>query len=393
MNQPTVADIFQKGFENYARIAGKLPYDHYKAAHAIIDCRTEELGGHVYQCEACNHEKTLYNSCCNRHCPQCQALAREEWVQDRIHELLPVPYFHVVFTIPLELNPFAIRNKEPFYSILFRAVKETLLELASDKKHLGAEIGFILILHTWGQNLMDHPHIHCIVPGGGITEDGDRWKHCRETFLFPVAVMAALFKGKIMHYFRKAVETGEIKFHGTLVSLQKPDAFKLLVDSLYNKRWVVYAKQPFAGPEAMVHYLGNYTHRIAISNHRILSVQDNEVTFEWKDYADQNKQKTMTVSIYEFIRRFLLHIVPNGFMRIRHYGFLGNRCKKNKLSLCRKLLNQRIEQNQKSKEKKKWHQIILNLTGKDPRICPMCKKGLMVSIEEIPKRKDWTRDG
>ncbi len=387
MSTSTVADIFNAGFDDYVKTNTKLPYNYYKSAHAISSCRTEELGGHVYQCEECEHEKILYNSCCNRHCPQCQSKARMLWVQARINELLPVSYFHTVFTIPSELNPFVLRNQRSFYKIMFRAVKETLIELAKDKKHLGAEVGFILILHTWGQNLIDHPHIHCLIPGGGISKNGSKWKHCKKDFLFPVRVMTKLFRGKVMDYFRKAVIKGEIKFHGTLTRFEDHKLFKLLLNNLYQKQWVIYVKKPFASPEAVLKYLGNYTHRIAISNHRILSVRNNKVTFSWKDYSDNNKRKTMTVTIQEFIRRFLLHILPDRFMRIRHYGFLGNRSKKEKLKLCRKLLKQRIDDFEKTKDKKEWYEIVEELTGNDPRICCACRKGILIQVSEIPKLK------
>jgi hypothetical protein len=258
-----------------------------------------------------------------------------------MEDLLPVPYFHVVFTIPPSLNPFALRNKEAFYPLMFKAVSETLLELAKDKKRLDAVMGFIAILHTWGQNLMDHPHIHCVVPGGGL--QGTRWKHCSKKFLFPVPVLRALFRGKLMAYFKKAVSDGDIQFHGTLEQHKDPVAFQSLLDNLYAQDWVVYIKSPFAGPKAVLKYLGSYTHRIAISNNRIISVQDGKVTFAWKDYADNNAGKIMTLTLSEFIRRFLFHVVPKGFVRIRHFGFLGNRTRNTSIAACRKALGVRIK--------------------------------------------------
>ena len=252
--------------------------------------------GHVDQCDACEKEKVRYNSCCNRHCPQCQTLARVNWVNQRIDELLPVPYFHAVFTLPSELNPFFLRNKKSCYSLLFDAVKETLATLSSDSQWLGARTGFILVLHTRGQNLMDHPHVHCIIPGGGVDNDG-KWKGCKGRFLFPVRVMSALFKGKFMAGFKHGVKEKTIEFHGSLAEYEVPGQYNELIDELYRKKWVAYVKEPFASPQAVVRYLGHYTHRIAISNSRILSIRDGKVSFLWKDYADHSKKKVMTLPI------------------------------------------------------------------------------------------------
>jgi len=377
----TVAAIFNQGFEDY-RSNQLLPIEHYKVANAIMACRTASLGGHVHKCDTCGHEHIAYNSCRNRHCPQCQALARAAWVEARMEDLLPVPYFHVVFTIPSELNPFALRNKEAFYPLMFKAVSETLLELAKDKKRLDAVMGFIAILHTWGQNLMDHPHIHCVVPGGGL--QGNRWIHCKKRFLFPIPVMRTLFRGKLMAYFKKAVRDGDIQFHGTLEQYKNPIAFKTLLDNLYTQDWVVYVKPPFAGPKAVLKYLGSYTHRIAISNSRIISVKEGKVTFAWKDYADNNARKTMTLTLSEFIRRFLFHVVPKGFVRIRYYGFLGNRARKASITVCRKALGVRIKpETSHQTEKPSWVDVCIKLTGNDPTLCPMCETGHLKQIREI----------
>ncbi|MCP3684115.1 MAG: IS91 family transposase [bacterium] len=381
-----MAQIFTDGFESYVHRFAHLPDEQYKVAHAIMDCRTERLGGHVYRCDCCKDETVLFNSCLNRHCPKCQTYARVQWVNNRIAELLPIAYFHVVFTIPHELNGFALRNKSAFYTIMFRAVKETLLELAADKKRLGAEIGFVTILHTWGQNLMDHPHIHCIVPAGGISPDKKKWLSSRKDFLFPFSVMAKLFKGKLLSYFKTAVQQKDILFHGSLQMYDTPRVFNDLIALLYKKRWVVYAKQPFATPENVVKYLGNYTHRIAISNNRIVSVDHGRVTFTYKDYKDESKRKQMTVSVVEFIRRFMLHVVPDGFVRIRYFGFLANRYRKEKLILCIKLLEKlgyKVETNTKKKE---WKDILEELTGTDPTLCPKCQKGHLVRKEEVPPK-------
>jgi len=387
MNKPLleIADVLRGGFADYEQAFGPLQPEQYKVSNAITACRTAVLGGHIDKCDNCSHERISYNSCRNRHCPKCQALARVAWVERRMSELLPVPYFHVVFTLPEQLNAFALRNKKAFYTIFFQAVSETLHAFARDPKYLGGEIGFFTILHTWGQNLLDHPHIHCVVPGGGLVGD-TRWKHCRKGFIFPVKAMAALFKGKLLAYFKAAVACGDIKCLGTLEQFDNPLAFKALLDTLYNLSWVVYAKPPFAGPKAVLKYLGRYTHRIAISNSRIVALTDKTVSFAWKDYADGNKQKTMTLSITEFIRRFLLHVVPNGFVRIRHYGFLSNRNRKEKLDRCMKLLGiptAGAGSPEKEEQSRHWYDLVMQLTGKDPTICPVCGHGRMKTYREI----------
>jgi hypothetical protein len=388
MNKPLfeVADIFHKGFGLYEKVFGPLQPDQYKVANALMACRTFILGGHIDRCDHCNHERIAYNSCRNRHCPKCQALQRAKWVEARTRELLPVPYFHVVFTLPQELNAFALRNKEPFYSIFFQAVSETLATFGQDAKYLGAQIGFIAILHTWGQTLIDHPHIHCVVPGGGLVGN-NKWKHLKKDFLFPIKPLSALFKGKMLAYFKSALIDKTIMLHGTLKQYENPQELKTLFDCLYEAQWIVYAKPPFAGPKAVFKYLSRYTHRIAISNNRILSVTDDSVTFSWKDYADGNKRKNMTLPITEFIRRFMLHVVPTGFVRIRHFGFLSNRCRKAKLHQCLYLLgvlpqlDARIEPEANDKN----HDAGMALTETDSTLCPVCKKGHMKTIREIPR--------
>jgi len=387
--QIELSDIFNAGFASYNAESGPLPMHYYNVVNALQACHTAQLGGHVSRCDSCGHEKISYNSCRNRHCPSCQAVARAEWVDNRIKELLPVSYFHVVFTIPAKLNPFALRNKAPFYNILFQAASETLHAFANDPRHLGADIGFIAILHTWGQNLLDHPHLHCVVPAGGLT--GCRWKNCPYgKFLFPVKAMSAMFKGKFLDLFKAAVVKKEILFHGTLAPLAEPANYRTLMDDLYAANWVVYAKPPFAGPKAVLKYLGRYTHRIAIANSRLVELTDTTVTFTWKDYADNNKQKTMTLTHSEFIRRFLMHIVPSGFVRIRYYGFLSQAAKKVKLALCRKALGVKIpEPLSDDIDKKAWDRLLKELCGKDLLKCPCCGKGRLVPYREIvrPQRK------
>jgi len=379
-----MADILKEGFGRFLDRYGSCSSAQYKVVNAITACRTAALGGHVYHCEECNNDKIAYNSCRNRHCPKCQALARATWVGKRIQELLPVEYFHVVFTIPAQLNPFALRNKKVFYNILFKAASQTLSQLAADKKWIHGEIGFIAILHTWGQNLMDHPHLHCVVPGGGVTKNGKQWKHCSNRFLFPVKVMQALFRGKFLGLFFEAMTKGTIQLHGNLETYRGSLVMKELKDLLYKKEWIVYVKPPFAGPETVLKYLGRYTHRIAISNQRIKGMENGNVSFTYKDYADGNKSKTMTLAVTEFIRRFLLHVLPNGFMRIRHYGLLGNRNRTDKIRHCMKLLGKTLptEDNHPTK----WHDIIIQLCGNDPRICPVCGKGRMKIYMEIKKQ-------
>ena len=337
----TVGDIFNLFFDQYAKQFGPLPKHHYAAANAIMNCRTPKLGGHSYKCSSCSREMTLYNSCRNRHCPLCQGAARAKWVNKRMKEALPVHYFHVVFTIPHQLNGIALRNKKVFYNLMFKAVSQTLLSLAGDPKRLGGETGFTLVLHTWGQNLMDHPHIHCIIPGGAFMEKENGWKMCKEDFLFPVEVVKKLFRGKFMDYFMKAVKNGSIKPFFTA----KEDlcSFDDLLKTLYKKKWVVSIRKPFQSPLKLLKYLSRYTHRVAISNSRIIKVENGKVTFLYKDYADHGKQKTMTVTAVEFIRRFMLHIFPDGFMHIRQYGFLSNRGKKKILSRIRDILDRRGE--------------------------------------------------
>jgi hypothetical protein len=381
MTTPTVADIFRFGFGQYLDRFGPQPLDVLKAVDAIITCRTEELGGHRYQCERCGSELTLHNSCRNRNCPQCQAKDRLCWVHDRIEELLPVGYFHAVFTLPHLLAPFALRNKEVLYRLMFRAVKETLLTLAQDHKRLGAEVGFVTVLHTWGQALIDHPHIHIIIPGGGMTPSG-KWKSCRKKFLFPVPVMRKMYRGKFMDFFVRAVNSGEIKLCGALSHYEEPSVFKKLINELYAKEWVVYIKQPFASPQAVVKYLGQYTHRIAISNHRILHFEDGRVTFSYKDYTDNDRRKVMTLDCIEFIRRFLMHVVPKGFMRIRHYGFMANRNRATKLARCLAFFRKNPPMPRLGK-RTSWIEAFKKLHGYDPRRCRQCLAGIMQLVEII----------
>lgn len=305
---------------------------------AIELCRTAGLGGHVEGCRSCGAIRVAYNSCRNRHCPKCQGQACREWLAAREGELLPVAYFHVVFTLPAEIAAVAFQNKAAVYAILFKAAAETLRTIAADPRHLGAEIGLIAVLHSWGQTLTYHPHLHCIVPGGGLSEDGARWVACRPGFFLPVRVLSRLFRRLFLEGLRAAFDTHSLKFFGDLVHLAKPDAFVRLLGKVRRLEWVVYAKPPFGGPEQVLAYLGRYTHRVAIANSRLISMDDDRVTFRWRDYRQRGKTKIMTLDAHEFIRRFLLHTLPDGFHRIRHYGFLANGHRAARLDLCRRLL-------------------------------------------------------
>ena len=318
-----VADIFRHHGAAYRRAhAGHLGRVERRVMSAIELCRTAALGGHTEQCADCGLIRIAYNSCRNRHCPKCQGQARAEWLAARQAELMPVPYFHVVFTMPAPVAEIAFQNKATVYSILFRAAAETLRTIAADPKHLGAEIGLVAVLHTWGQTLHHHPHLHCVVPGGGPSLDGTRWVSCRPGFFLPVRVLSRLFRRLFLDELHAAFEAGELGFFGALAGLAEPATFSRRLGELRRVDWVVYAKPPLGGPEHVLAYLGRYTHRVAISNSRLVSLTDGQVRFRWKDYRHHSKSKVMTLEAHEFIRRFLLHSLPDGFHRIRHYGFL-----------------------------------------------------------------------
>ena len=333
------------------------------------------LGGHKDQCDHCGHLEISYNSCRNRHCPKCQTLRKEKWIEAHRQDLLPIEYFHVVFTIPSELNLLVSINRKVLYNLLFRSVSETLTELAEDPKHLGAEIVSIGILHTWGQNLMDH--IHCIVTGGGLCSDRSRWVSSRKGFFIPVRVMSALFKGKFLDLLKKCFQSDDLVFPDPICHLKPPEDFERLRSQLYHKKWVVYCKPPFDGVKGVLEYLGRYTHRVAITNNRILNICNGDVSFLWRDYADQNRQKTMTLKAEEFIRRFLLHVLPSRFVRIRHFGLLANRKRKNTIALCRKILGNGNTVTQPNTSKETWQEQLFRICGIDVTLCPVCQKGRM----------------
>ena len=311
---------------------------HRKVLLAIARCRTAALGGHRDQCPRCGYRTTSYNSCRNRHCLKCQSGARDKWIMARQSELLPVPYVHVVFTLPRQLSPLALQNKKVLYDLLFRASAETLQEVARDPRHLGADIGFLSVLHTWGQNLLHHPHLHCVIPAGGLSPDGTHWIHPRYPFFLPVHVLSRVFRGKFVAGLKRRFQQRQLTFAGTLQPLAHEKAFRSFLRPLFRQNWVVYAKPPFGGPHHVLGYLARYTHRVAITNHRLVAFEQDQVTFRWKDYAHGNHKRMMTLSAQEFLRRFLLHVLPRGFVRIRSFGFLANRCRATLLPRCQRLL-------------------------------------------------------
>ena len=312
---------------------------HKKVLAAISRCRTLALGYHRDRCRKCGHIAISYNSCRNRHCPRCQATARRRWLETRESELLPTPYVHVVFTLPHELGPLALQNKRLIYSLLFRASAETLLEVARDPRHLGAELGFFSVLHTWNQRLEFHPHVHCVVPAGGLAPDHSRWIAARNTYFLPEEVLSLVFRGKFVAGLKRAFGKGTLQFHGQLRALREPRAFAAWLRPLFRQNWMVYAKKPFGGPEHVLRYLGAYTHRVAISNSRLIALEDGKVRFRWRDSAHGNRKRIMELSVQEFLRRFLLHVLPTGFVRIRHFGLLTNRRRSQMLPICLRVLD------------------------------------------------------
>jgi len=346
MNRPPleVADIVRSAGESFLdRSRGWITWQHRKVLLAIQRCRTAVLGGHRDRCANCDHVAISYNSCGNRHCPRCQGNARLRWVRAREAELLPTRYVHAVFTLPRELAPVALQNKKVIFNLLFHSSAETLLEVARDPRHLGAEIGFFSVLHSWDQRLQFHPHVHSIVAAGGLSPDHTRWISSSRRFFMPIKVLSRVFRGKFVAGLHAAFHSGDLHFHGTLLHLAEPRAFRAWLRILYRHDWVVYAKRPFGGPEHALRYLGAYTHRVAISNHRLVAMEDGEVTFRWRDSAHGNKKRLMTLPTDEFLRRFLLHVLPRGFVRIRNFGFLANRRRASLLPLCLQLLRRSAE--------------------------------------------------
>jgi len=379
MVRPTleVADIFRQYGPAY-RQAHRLPRYQHRLMRAIEACRTPLLGGVVERCDHCHYTHIQYRSCRNRHCPKCQGLARAHWLQQRTAELLPVEYFHVVFTIPEPLTAIAFQNKEVVYGILFRTAAQTLLTIARDPKHLGADIGWFAVLHTWGQNLHLHPHLHCVVPGGGLSLD-DRWIACRPGFFLPVRVLSRRFRRLFLQALEKAYAAGQLQLFSELESLRQPRAFARYLAPLREAEWVVYAKPPFGGPQQVLQYLGRYTHRVAISNERLLRLEQGQVSFRWKDYRHPQRPKVMTIAADEFIRRFLLHALPPGFQRIRYYGFLANCHRTRSLDLCRQYLAAPCSD--LLPRPTDYRDFYARLTGRNLRRCPHCQIGTLIQVE------------
>jgi hypothetical protein len=379
-----VADIVRRyGVAYRQKREASLSCAERRVLHVIEVCRTAALGGHVEQCDSCQHRRIAYNSCANRHCPKCQSLARAQWIEDRQTELLACQYFHVVFTLPDEIASIAFQNKAVVYDLLFRATAQTLSTIAADPKHLGARIGFFAVLHTWGQALQHHPHLHCVVPGGGLSPDGQRWIGCRSGFFLPVRVLSRFFRRCFLELLQKAFDSDQLRLGSSLEPLHEREAFLRHLAPLRQKEWVVYAKAPFAGPQQVLDYVGRYTHRVAISNNRLLDIEDGQVTFRWKDYRQENQQKVMTLAADEFIRRFLLHALPLGFQRIRYYGLLGNRHRQEHLRQCRQLLGMAaveatVTESETSTDYRDRYEA---LTGISLHQCPACRQGRMLRTD------------
>jgi hypothetical protein len=386
-----VADVFRRYGAAYRKQHGaSMSAAQRRVMSAIEMCRTAALGGHLERCDTCGHERNCFNSCRDRHCPKCQCLARAQWIQDRQSELLQVPYFHVVFTVPEEIAAIAYQNKKVVYGILFRTMAETMTTIAADPEHLGAEIGFFAVLHSWGSNLMFHPHLHCVVPGGGLSPDGQRWISCGPNFFLPVKVLSHRFRRLFVESLQKAFDSGKLQFLGTLEPFRDRLTFARHLAALKEREWVVYAKRPFAGPQQVLDYVGRYTHRVAISNNRLLDIGNDQIRFQWKDYRTGGNIKTMTLSADEFIRRFLLHVLPNGFQRIRYYGFLGNRFRPTKLAQCRRLLGMHeSDQPHVAPEEEDYRDRYEDLTGASLWQCPQCQQGRMVLVAMLPKSPDY----
>ena len=371
-----LADIVRAHGAAYQRVH-PLCRAQRRALRAIATCRTAVLGGHRTVCTACGTERITYNSCRNRHCPKCQRVATERWLAARRREVLPIPYFHVVFTLPHALNPLAQSHPRLIYRLLFRAAASTLTRFGRDPRHLGGDIGGTAVLHTWGQTLTQHVHVHCVVTGGALARDGRRWIPARPGFLFPVRALAKVFRGRYLAGLRQAFDRGALHLTGGLAPLAEPAAFAAWLDELRQSAWVVYCKPPFAGPDHVLAYLGRYTHRVALSNDRLVGVADGTVRFRWRDYADGDRVKVMALEVDEFLRRFLLHVVPDGFVRIRHFGLLANRRRTAALAQCRALLSQPPLPAARPESAR---DLLLRLTGVDIDRCPVCQLGMLHRI-------------
>jgi len=381
--QVELADIFRLYADDYRR-SHAVSYDQLKVMHHIQICRTAVLGGHVEQCDQCAFEQNAYNSCRNRHCPKCQTMTKEQWLNDRKAELLPCGYFHLVFTLPHELNPIILSNKKTALSILFAAVNQTLQAFAKDPQwRLEGRLGFISVLHTWSQTLIDHFHLHCLIPAGALSFTKDRWIPAKDNFLFKITSLALEFRKRYLKLLLNAYLKGELIFTQKTAALNSSQAFQQLINLVLKKRWIAYAKRPFAGPQQVLDYLGRYTHRVAISNNRIISIDNGRVTFTYRDRQKDNEIKEMTLDADKFIGRFLLHVLPKGFFKIRYFGFLAHTNKKEQIPLIRKLIDPDATLPEKIQES--IGEMMLRLTGIDISCCPKCKKGKMISIRKLPK--------
>jgi hypothetical protein len=378
-----VADIFRQHGAAF-RATHSLSPEQRRVMRAIEACRTSALGGHVDRCDACGFQRVSYNSCRNRHCPKCQSLAKAQWLEARLADLLPVPYFHVVFTLPEELAHLALQNKRVIYNLLFQSAAQTLLKLAADPKQLSAQIGFLAVLHTWSQQLRHHPHLHCVVPGGGLSLDGQRWVSCRQHFFLPVKVLSRLFRRLFRDQLSRLFAQGKLAFHGSLTKLNDPVVFQHFVQRLGRKEWVVYAKPPFGGPRQVLDYLGRYTHRVAISNHRLLKLEHGQVTFSCRDYRHGQRQSLLTLTAEEFMRRFLLHTLPRGFQRLRHFGLLSNRTRLANLAHCRQLLGgAQLSPSALCAPQPDAAALFQTLTGDSLTRCPACRQGQLRRLETL----------
>jgi predicted Zn-ribbon and HTH transcriptional regulator len=380
--QVELADIFRRYADDYRR-SHVVSYDQLKVMHQIEICRTAKLGGHLEQCDQCGFEQIAYNSCRNRHCPKCQTLTKEQWLNDRKAELLGCSYFHLVFTLPHDLNPIILSNKKTAFNILFAAVNQTLQAFAKDPQwRLEGRLGFISVLHTWSQTLIDHFHLHCLIPAGALSFTKDRWIPANDKYLFKITSLASAFKNCYLKLLFDAYLKDKLVFSKKTAALESRQAFQQLINSLSNTRWIAYAKRPFAGPQQVLDYLGRYTHRVAISNNRIISIDNGRVIFTYKDRQRNDEIKKMTLDADEFIRRFLLHVLPKGLIKIRYFGFLAHTNKKKDIPLIRKLIDPDATLPEKSKET--ISDMMLRLTGIDITCCPVCKKGKMIRIRKLP---------
>jgi len=380
--QVELADIFRRYADDYRR-SHVVSYDQLKVMHQIEICRTAKLGGHLEQCDQCGFEQIAYNSCRNRHCPKCQTLTKEQWLNDRKAELLGCSYFHLVFTLPHDLNPIILSNKKTAFNILFAAVNQTLQAFAKDPQwRLEGRLGFISVLHTWSQTLIDHFHLHCLIPAGALSFTKDRWIPANDKYLFKITSLASAFRNCYLKLLFDAYLKDKLVFSKKTAALEPRQAFQQLINSLSNTRWIAYAKRPFAGPQQVLDYLGRYTHRVAISNNRIISIDNGRVTFTYKDRQRNDEIKKMTLDADEFIRRFLLHVLPKGLIKIRYFGFLAHTNKKKDIPLIRKLIDPDATLPEKSKET--ISDMMLRLTGIDITCCPVCKKGKMIRIRKLP---------